>query len=44
VALAKFRQEDPELEAWLQQNVRIEESYEFPVGDYVVGFTKLARK
>jgi hypothetical protein len=44
VALAKFRQQDPEFEAWLRDNVRIEESYEFPVGDHVVGFAKLARK
>jgi hypothetical protein len=44
VALAEFRGRDPEFAAWLTDSVRIEESYEFPVGDHVVGFSKLAKK
>lgn len=40
-ALAEFRSRDPELESWLLANCRMEESYEFPVGDHVVGFAKL---
>jgi hypothetical protein len=44
LALADFRRRDPEFAEWLKDHVRIEESYEFPVGDHVVGFTKLARK
>jgi hypothetical protein len=44
VALDEFRRRDPEFAAWLRDNIRIEESYEFPVGDHVVGFAKLAKK
>jgi hypothetical protein len=44
VALAHYRRQDPAFNSWLQENVRVEESYEFPVGNHVVGFTKLARK
>jgi hypothetical protein len=44
VALADFRRRDPEFAAWLRDHVRIEESYEFPVGDHVVGFAKLVKK
>ena len=44
VALADYRQRDPEFAAWLNDHIRIEESYEFPVGDHVVGFAKLAKK
>ena len=40
-ALAEFRSRDPDLESWLLANCRMEESYEFPVGDHVVGFAKL---
>jgi len=43
-ALADFRRRDPEFAAWLRDHVRIEESYEFPVGDHMVGFSKLAKK
>ena len=42
-ALAEFRQKDQELEAWLLANCRINESYEFPVGDHMVGFTRLQK-
>jgi hypothetical protein len=44
VALVDFSRRDPEFAVWLKDHIRIEESYEFPVGDHVVGFTKLARK
>jgi hypothetical protein len=44
LALADFRRRDPEFAAWLSEHIRIEESYDFPVGDHVVGFTKLAKK
>jgi hypothetical protein len=44
VALTRFRRQDPAFEAWLLENIRVEESYEFPVGDHVVGFAKLAKK
>jgi len=42
-ALVEFRQKDQELEAWLLANCRINESYEFPVGDHMVGFTRLQK-
>jgi len=44
VALNEFRGRDPEFAAWLADKVRIEESYEFPVGEHVVGFSKLVKK
>jgi hypothetical protein len=44
VALAEFRGRDPDFAAWLTDNIRIEESYEFPVGGHVVGFSKLVKK
>jgi hypothetical protein len=44
VALADFRGRDPAFAAWLRDNIRIEESYEFPVGGHVVGFSKLVKK
>jgi hypothetical protein len=44
VALADFRGRDPAFAAWLKDNIRIEESYEFPVGDHLVGFSKLVKK
>lgn len=44
VALEQFRRRDPEFEAWLREKISIEESYEFPVGDHVVGFVKLVKK
>ena len=43
-ALADFRRRDPEFADWLKVHIRIEESYEFPVGDHVVGFSKLVKK
>jgi hypothetical protein len=43
-ALAVFRGRDPEFAAWLSENIRIDESYEFPVGNHVIGFSKLAKR
>ena len=40
-ALAEYRKKDPEFEAWLVANCSVQEVYEFPVGDHVVGFAKL---
>ena len=42
-ALAEYRQRDRGLESWLLANCRINESYEFPVGNHVVGFTRLEK-
>jgi hypothetical protein len=42
-ALAEFRQKDQDLESWLLANCRINESYEFPVGDHMMGFTRLQK-
>lgn len=40
-ALAEFRRKDPEFEAWLVANCSVQEVYEFPVGDHVVGFARV---
>ena len=42
-ALADYRRRDPELDSWLIANCRMNEFYEFPVGDHVVGFARLQR-
>ena len=44
VALEDFRRRDPEFAAWLNEHIRIEETFEFPVGGRVMGFAKLAKK
>ena len=44
VALVDFRGRDPVFAAWLTDNIRIEENYEFPVGGHLVGFSKLVKK
>jgi len=42
-ALTDYRREDQGLESWLLANCVINESYEFPVGNNVVGFTRLQK-
>jgi hypothetical protein len=44
VALADYRKRDPQFDEWVREKIRIEESYEFPVGGHVVGFVKLSKK
>lgn len=43
-ALAEFRQKDQDLESWLLANCHIHESFEFPVGEHRVGFTRLEER
>ena len=40
-ALAEYRRNDSEFEAWLVANCSVQEVYEFPVGEHVVGFAKI---
>jgi len=42
-ALTDYRRQDRDLESWLLANCHIYESYEFPVGNNVVGFTRLQK-
>jgi hypothetical protein len=42
-ALSDYRRQDQGLESWLLANCHINESYEFPVGNNVVGFTRLQK-